>query len=352
MRPDWLMLTGFKVATIAALCLSLTACLPSQPKTKDAPIPDEDADETGFYRIQVSAEEIPLSDDDPGAKRLGRATYLQGWHLTADHDRFGGFSGAVIKGDQFIAVSDQGDWMIATMANRLGANLAGSNVFTEARMLPFAEGRIQSKFELDAESLSPARGGILVGFEQEHRIAFVPTPGAAPQLPPQYQLPGFQSLSNNKGIEAISLHDSGQLFLFVETGNSPQGVLRAWSVTDDGAVFRGYRAPDNHSPTAALALPDGGMLVLNRSYSLFAGFSIKLVYLSEKTLLSTGVLEGVEIASITPPMNIDNMEALAMVRPDPLRPHIAMLSDNNFSNLMRTLLLVWEIDLTGLAEQP
>lgn len=49
-----------------------------------------------------------------------------------------------------------------------------------------------------------------------------------------------------------------------------------------------------------------------------------------------------EVARLRPPLNVDNMEALA-IRKEGERRYLYIASDNNFNALQRTLLLKFEL---------
>jgi hypothetical protein len=108
-------------------------------------------------------------------------------------------------------------------------------------------------------------------------------------------------------------------------------------------VRLGYRPPGEHRITDAALLPDGRLIVLNRSFSLVEGVSVIVTLVDLGGDLSPGrILEGRQIARIDPPLTIDNMEALAIGERGG-RTIVWMASDDNFNPLQRTLLLEFEL---------
>ena len=94
----------------------------------------------------------------------------------------------------------------------------------------------------------------------------------------------------------------------------------------------GYRITD------AALLPDGRLLLLNRRFALFEGVSAVLSVADLTGLRAGGTIEGREIATLRPPLTVDNMEALS-VTVENGRTILWIASDDNFFPLQQTLLL-------------
>ncbi|RYI99488.1 MAG: esterase-like activity of phytase family protein, partial [Acetobacteraceae bacterium] len=106
-----------------------------------------------------------------------------------------------------------------------------------------------------------------------------------------------------------------------------------------------YRPEDGFEPADAAPLPDGGALVLERSFSIFAGFGGRLVRLSAAQLRAApdgGVLEGEVILRFAAPLPRDNFEGVTVFRAGG-RTLIGLVSDDNENMLQRTLLLVFAL---------
>ena len=105
-----------------------------------------------------------------------------------------------------------------------------------------------------------------------------------------------------------------------------------------------YRTESGFKPTAAALLPDGAVLVLERRFSLIGGLAIRLVRLETDTIGPGTIVQGKALARFSPPLAIDNMEAMAVRRGSKGETLIYLLSDDNFNPLQRTLLLRFELD--------
>lgn len=293
--------------------------------------------ETGPQSFDVKAERVSLDTEKTDFNEVGELQYVAGWALTADHDSFGGFSGMVLSrdGKKLTAISDKGDWLTADLS------VDAAEPLTSVSMVPFPrKAGGNTKKDFDAESLVEYKGGILVGFEQKHRLEEVSAPGTESRSSGFMAQTDFSGLSRNGGIEAMTLLQDGSLLMFAEKGLDQQGTLPAWIVTADGRQNLRFRPPMNYAPTDAKTLPNGDVALLLRYYSALDGVSVKLAIL--KNPADSGLLEGREIAHIAEPMTIDNMEALdyEVLADGTIR--FFMLSDDNFSMRQQTLFMVFD----------
>jgi hypothetical protein len=148
-------------------------------------------------------------------------------------------------------------------------------------------------------------------------------------------------LPENGGIEAMARVGGMRVYIAEERG--PAGYNMIIQPRDrPGSYGRvSYQPPRDYKPTDAAALDDSTVLVLNRRYSPLAGVSAVLTELPiDAARLSAGEPE--VVAELTPPVTVDNMEALA-VRREGGRTFVYMASDDNFSPLQRTIILKFEL---------
>ena len=94
---------------------------------------------------------------------------------------------------------------------------------------------------------------------------------------------------------------------------------------------------------AARFRPAGDILVLERRYTLIGGVAALLRRLPQESIRRGARLDGAEIARLQPPLNVDNMEGIAVRRNGAGGTLIYLLSDDNYSVLQRTLLLMFEL---------
>jgi hypothetical protein len=295
----------------------------------------------------IHAEPVMLDIADPAHVAIGDLRFVRGWTLTSEDPDFGGLSAMARDGDGFVAVGDAGGVF------RFGFDAAGAISRAEigalpAGPLPVGGGAVQKR-DRDAEAMAydPASGRIWIGFERANGIwrydrAFAGSD--AHRRPAE-----MRRWPENGGAEAMVRLPDGRFLVFSEAGRGPQGsnaaLLFAGDPSEEGPepVRLGYRPPGEHRITDAALLPDGRLIVLNRSFSLVEGVSVIVTLVDLGGDLSPGrILEGRQIARIDPPLTIDNMEALAIGERGG-RTIVWMASDDNFNPLQRTLLLEFEL---------
>lgn len=295
----------------------------------------------------IRAEPVPLRVDDPDNRNVGMLRYLGGWVLTSEDPDFGGISAMVRNEDGFVAIGDAGGVF------QFALDSEGAVSRAEIAMLPAGpnghNGGAVRKRDRDAEAMAfdPEAGRYWVAFEFTHGIWRFDedisesdahhTPDAMDDWP------------DNGGAEAMVRLNDGRFLIFSEAGDGPDSSREVLLFADDpsqeGAapVRLGYRPPAGYRITDAAQLPDGRLIVLNRSFSLLRGVSIIVSLVAIDVLESGTILTGTPIAQLEPPMTVDNMEALAIERRDG-RTIVWMASDDNFNPLQRTLLMQFALD--------
>ena len=100
----------------------------------------------------------------------------------------------------------------------------------------------------------------------------------------------------------------------------------------------GYRITD------ASQLPDGRLLLLERRIGFPEGFTAKLLILDPAKITRDATVAGTVIATLAPPLLVDNMEGLAITQ-EQGRSIVWLVSDNNFNAIQRTLLMKFALNL-------
>jgi len=88
----------------------------------------------------------------------------------------------------------------------------------------------------------------------------------------------------------------------------------------------------------------GDILVLERHFSLAHGMVARLTRLAARSVQAGRSLKGEVIADLAYPLNMDNMEALAVRQNKAGETIIYIMSDNNFNRLQRNILLMFKLD--------
>ena len=302
----------------------------------------------GVEPLTLTAVAVPLDDSDPARRDAGRLRYMGGVVLRSGHAAFGGVSGLRAgQGGWFLAVTDTGDWM-SFRTVEAGGRLTGVTGGSVAPILDERGAPAPTKPAGDAEALEwdAATGDATVSFEQDHRRQLYR--GIDPSRPETLGSPATAVLRDpatamwpsNGGGEALAALPGGRTIVFAEEGQDADGASPVLIFGPGGTRQLRYAPPRGFRPTDAQRLGGDTLLVLNRRFNPVEGVAAALTLV---TLPGAGeTLASVEIARLAPPLAVDNMEGLALVR-DGARTFVYLVSDDNFRRLQRTLLLKFEL---------
>ncbi len=307
-------------------------------------------------KIKVQVKDLQFNPKDMQDRTEGKLRFVHALHLTSSDRRFGGFSGLRINevGDKILAVTDRGNWFSARL------NITGGTQPTiiDGLMAPVLDidGQPLTNKGRDAEAIAlmPDGKGIVLAFEQWHRIWQYPIvlSGSMRRVVRVFARPvqlgdQLDRQASNGGIEAMTTLLDGRLLLLSERliGEAGDESRTGWLVMNSEAHRFTLTTPKGHSPTDAATLANGDVMLLLRRYHPLQGVSIKLAIIAKAELVAGGQARAKTIASFTPPRTIDNMEGLAVRRGQNGLDYIYIISDNNFSPLQRTILMMFEMDL-------
>jgi len=307
--------------------------------------------------VSITATPIPLNVDKSEQAEIGRLRYLGGLELRADSAHFGGFSGLLVSDDgrSLIALSDRGSWLTAELVHDDDGRLIGMERadIAPARRPP---GRA---FDPEALMFRPRENDLLITSERNHRLIAYELPQTRSRSTPYrynaHELARFRpsvleaprdfaNLGKNEGIEALVQLTDGRLFALEEGGENPADTpARGWLIGSKDKVERlTLTRSVRFRPTDAALLPNGDVLVLERRYTALGGVAARLRVLEQEALVAGAELQGEVIAELVPPVSVDNMEGLA-VRQDGNRTIVTLISDDNFNQWQRTILLQFEL---------
>lgn len=298
--------------------------------------------------ISVRATPVALAALEPGRGRVGALVFRGGLKLESPDERFGGWSALHVSadGEELTAISDEGHWMTARL--RYGAQgwLIGLDGATLGPLLRVNGTPLPEKVDQDAESLAvTADGGRLVGFEREHRIWAYPGPRPFESRPQPFATPpGLERAPANLGLESLAALPNGELFALSEELLDAKGRLTGWLWRGGRWASLSYRQDGALRPSDATTLPDGDVLVLERSYSALDGLEIRLRRIAASCLAPAALLDPPLLAELKAPLSVDNYEGLSARRGPDGKTLLYMISDDNFSRLQKTYLMLFEVE--------
>ena len=294
--------------------------------------------------IDVTANPIPMQNNAAGKTSVGSLTYAGGLHLVTDDGRFGGFSGLGVSqdGERLVSVSDRGVSLSLRMTYDENGNLSGAHDFDLGTLADRDGTSLRGKRWTDAEAMSPGVDGeIIIAFERDHRIWRYDPGATTPRVlrPPEE----IQSMPGNDGIEALTLLNDGRL-LAISEGSPREDFTVGWVSRTGGWDVLTYKTGDGFRATGAATLPGGDVLVLERYYTPRQGVRVRIKRVDHTSIQAGEEVTGSIIAELAPPMNVDNFEGID-VRPGPDgKPYVYLISDDNFSNDQRTLLMMFKLN--------
>jgi hypothetical protein len=305
----------------------------------------------------VQATRIPLYPGNPAERRAGALIYRGGLVLKSANRAFGGWSDLAVSADggEILAISDEAHWLRARLSYDANGNLAGTSDAVIAPMLNM-QGRPMQGKEGDAEGLTLERpndvhGTVAVSFERDVRVWRYDLSQGFGAKPVNVPIGDWvKPLHDNKQLEAITLFKPDTLIAFAETKVSPgDDLLAAMEAYPNpgGRAATRMLSVVPHDPfaiTSAANAPDGGLYLLERRFSILGGVGMELRHIGPNEIREGARLGGEVLVNLSfQDANIDNMEGLAVRRGPKGETLLYIISDDNYSPLQRTLLLMFEV---------
>jgi hypothetical protein len=260
---------------------------------------------------------------------------------------FGGLSGLYLAPDFSVtAVSDLGRWWRASLRLEQG-RLAGLGAVQHGPLRDSAGAPLRRGASSDAESLVRLpQGDWLVGFERQHRILRyrdLAGPGTLVEAPS-----GLAQAPGNGGLEGLALLPDGRLLALAEQLPGAAGPesraawFGRWQAGRIAWRATSYLPAEGMDPTDVAALPEGGLLVLERRFSILGGFGARLVHVPAAAVQGADPLSGTSWLELPPDAPAENWESVAVTR-HAGRTLVALLSDDNQSPWQQSLLLLYAL---------
>jgi hypothetical protein len=287
--------------------------------------------------VRASAFTFPLRSGEP--PDFGQLEFRAGFVLASGDARFGGLSGLWLApdGGRLIAASDRGTLWLTEPDHADDGTLigfAGWRAVEPGTMPGDPTGR-------DAEALAVTAGDLVVAYEGAHRLRRVPLDFPASPAAPLATPPGLED-AHNRGIEALVALPDGALLAIAEGVRTPGGDLAAWLIAEDRTAPLAYAPAPGFAPTGADRLDDT-IYVLERRFSLLEGLAARVVALDTADVRPGARLVGRELGLLRPPAISENFEGIAARRAPDGGVLLYLLSDDNYTPLLRSLVLQFSL---------
>ena len=292
----------------------------------------------------IALTPLLLDESNPKRTKVGALTFLGAWELRSDNGDFGGISALVaLKDGRFLGVSDAG----ALIGFGMSGDTRADRPFIAA--LPGAFGKGVTFKDRDSEGIAydAVSGRVWVSYEFKHAIRRFPA--SMSRVDGMIRPKTMRRWPPNSGAEALVRLNDGRFLVFAE-GGPDNGIYPAIQFSGDPVETGTTQFPFRYRPTAgyritdASQLPDGRVLVLERRIGFPEGFTAKLLILDPEKIARDAIVSGQAIATLAPPVLVDNMEGLAITQ-EQGRNVLWLISDNNFNAIQRTLLMKFALDL-------
>jgi hypothetical protein len=293
----------------------------------------------------------PITQFHPGhpdEKMFGPLEFVGGLEMSGSSSDLGALSAFrfLEPGSDFIGVADTGFWFFGRLKHDADNRPSGVENFRMEQMVDRKGRPIGEKWHVDAEGMGVRDGIATVGFEREHRVAqfrIEPDGMKAPFRELDFLVPK-RELRNNRGFETVAYSRpdgplGGALVIVSEKSLDQAGNIFGAIVEGPGRGIFTVRRSDGFDISDGTFLPDGDLLLLERSYTLASGLRLRVRRVAEKDIVKGAVLDGPVLMQADMSYQIDNMEGIdAWTRADG-QVMVSLISDDNHSILQRNLYL-------------
>ncbi|MER9657786.1 esterase-like activity of phytase family protein [Mesorhizobium sp. M0152] len=306
------------------------------------------AGSTTVEPVEISARPITQFQIGRADKQFGPLEFVGGLEMTSPRRDFGALSAFrfIKAGSDFIGVADTGFWFFGTVVRDADRRPSGIQNFSMQQMVDETGQPIDEKWEVDAEGLAVKDGIATVGFERSHRIAQFkvdPSDMKAPFRQLDFLIPA-RELRQNRGFETVThanargQHQGGLVVVSEKSLDKAGNIYAAIIEGPHKGVFTVKRNGDFDITDGAF-LPDGDLLLLERSFSMARGVKMRLRRIHGEGVEKGAVADGPVLLEADMGYQIDNMEGLDVWTRDDGALMVSLISDDNHSILQRNLYL-------------
>lgn len=336
-RPGWFNLSGIAMI-VAILAAAAQAVADDRPRVEP---------------MEVTSRPIANFRIGSDQKQFGPFEFMGGLEMTSSVPDLGALSSFRFKnpGGDFVGVADTGFWFYGKVERDASQRPIGIADFRMVQMTDKAGNPITKKWEVDAESLAIRGDEALVGFERQHRITRFRLSGdfGAEELGNIDFLVPRNELRQNRGFETLTFSpvdgpNKGALVAVTEKSLDRDGNIFAAVLSGPQKGIFTVKRLDEFDITDGEFLPNGDLLLLERSFSIASGVGMRLRRIPGARIAGgVKAADGEIILQANMRYQIDNMEALDVWIRDDGATMVSLMSDDNHSILQRNLYLEFRL---------
>jgi len=299
-------------------------------------------------RFEVTTRPIRSFHIGSDQKLFGPLEFVGGMEMVAGNSDFGALSSFrfLTPGQDFMGVADTGFWFFGSIRRDAEGRPEGVDNFRMVQMVDETGAPVSRKWLVDAEGLDVKDGIATVGFERNHRIAQF-------RIDPENMGPAFKELPylvpqnelrQNKGFETVvRAHPHGQhaggLVIVSERSIDRKGNVFAAIIEGPNQGIFKVKRNGNFDITDGSFLPDGDLLLLERSFTMADGVKMRVRRIYGETVAKGEIADGPVLFEADMGYQIDNMEGLDVWQRADGAVMVSLMSDDNHSLLQRNLYL-------------
>jgi hypothetical protein len=293
-------------------------------------------------RVRITSLTAQVQQEDRAA--LGPFVLEQLWRFSSNDRRFGGYSALVTEpSGQLLAVSDRNGWL------RFAAPTREETIkLPMGRNLVHRANKIEREyFDTESAVIDPQDGSLWIGLEDDRHVVRIAKQGKPGRF---YGIPALRDWPENGGAEAMTRLRDGRWVMLCETCGGGGGGLHL------GLLFSGHPGrsamqkfgillPPGFDPVDMVPMPDGRLMILTRSLSLFPPHFVSRIVLADLSKLDPKhPLPTQELALIEGDKVQENYEGLAMRPEADGTLTVWLISDANDSLVQQTRFMQLRLD--------
>jgi hypothetical protein len=328
-------------AVAAAFSLALVAVLlapPGQAGSDDGRVETIEIRSWPIERFRIGSDET----------RFGPLEFVGGLEMTSRSRDFGALSAFrfLEPGSRFVGVADTGFWFFGTLEHDADGRPSGVSGFTMQQMVDADGAVIGDKYDTDAEGLAVRGDVATVSFERAHRITefrIEPSGMRDGRRNLDFLVPA-RELRQNRGFETVAhahpqgIHQGGRIVVAEKSLDRKGNIFAAILEGPEKGIFTVVRRGE-FDVTDGAFLPNGDLLLLERSYAMSRGVGLRLRRIYGESIRKGAVADGPILLEADMSYQIDNMEGLDVWRRADGAIMVSLISDDNHSLLQRNLYL-------------